>query len=145
MVDQGIDVSVTLQDDAGRTTEYDAAVVKAMLKSGMRPTSVTISVKEGRQRAQYQGTERFISATLDLAPDLVILDSVVSDRLAANKLFGEALTEKIMETENYLYSRVLHMQAKDGVSTYARNKTNPYVEHPSDLNAALKAANGILP
>lgn len=140
------DTAVTLTDSEGRGTLIDPAGLKKILKAGMRPSNVTVSVKEGRQRAQYQGTERFLSMTIDLEPSWTIVDSAeASDRDVAIQVFGESLTEKIMEAEGYLYSRILHMQAKDGVTTYARNKTNPYVENGTDLNAALQAANGVLP
>ena len=136
----------TLQDSDGRAVQFDPAGLKKLLKTAMRPSNVTVSVKEGRQRAQYQGTERFLSMTIDLEPGWAVLDSLpASEKDLGIQVLGEGLTEKIMEGEGYLYSRILHMQAKDGLTTYARTKTNPYVEHGNDFNAALKASNGVLP
>jgi hypothetical protein len=115
-----------------------------LLMSGMKVREVTISVKEGRQRAQFMGTERFASENVDMRPsweDYERLKAAYPDRVAElNAAFSEGMTRRIMQVENYLYERIVHMQKKDNLMTWERDPKNPYVANPYNYKDALEAA-----
>jgi hypothetical protein len=124
----------------------DAASLTSLLLSGMRVREVTVFVKESRQRAQYITAERALSENVDFRKawaDTDSLEKLFPDRKSElYSAFGAAMTQRIMQVENYLYERIVHMQRKDGVLVWERDAGNPYVQNPYDYQTAKKQAQG---
>jgi hypothetical protein len=51
-------------------------------------------------------------------------------------ILGEALTQKIMGVEDYLYERAVHMQRKNNLLVFPRDSNNAYVKEGWNYRAA---------
>lgn len=125
---------VTAKDKDGTVAAVDPALVQNLL-GRMKIMEVTVSVKESRQHAQYLTSERFLSGSVDLADAWgEISDANANERQA----LGEALTQRIMGLEAYLYERLCHMQKKNNLIVFPRDPSNPFVKEGVNYAKAIE-------
>jgi hypothetical protein len=134
-VNTNSETKIEATTDTGKTIPVSGPELTKLLLDNMRVVEVTVSVREGRQHAQYLGTERFVSGKVDLADawDLMPTNATPEQRAA----FGDAMTQRIMKLESYLYERIVHMQKKNNLLTFPRDANNPWVKEGWNYSAAL--------
>ncbi len=123
------------KDEAGDTVPVPTPNTVKDLLDRMKIMEVTVSVKESRQHAQYLTSERFLSGTVDISDAWV---DVSHGDVAARTALGEALTQRIMGLEAYLYERLCHMQKKNNLIVFPRDPANPFVKEGVNYAKAIE-------
>ena len=136
--------TITVGWGDGSSNEYTPEQFQQLLLEQARITECVVSIEEGRPRREYEGAKRFVSAKVSFARDWDIIDAVSDPAMMqlARVIQGQIMHHKVMQMEHWLFSMVAHAMAKDRLPPYWRDPTNPFVENPTDLQAALQAASG---
>jgi hypothetical protein len=129
------ETAVTAKADDGAVAPVPAPNAVKYLLDRMKIMEVTVSVKESRQHAQYLTSERFVSGSVDLSDAWKeVQPGDTEGRLA----LGEALTQRIMGLEAYLYERLCHMQKKNNLIVFPRDPNNPFVKEGVNYAKAIE-------
>lgn len=139
-------LSVPDGSPTGKETLVSLEELERLLSQGVHPVSFTISVEEGRQRAQYQGVKKFLSISQDLSTFWEILASIQDPEMALTmrRRAPQFLEAAVARTYQFATDCMSHELLKDGLQVYPRGKS-VWTDNPISFKDALKANGGRVP
>lgn len=112
-----------------------------MLDDACRVVEATVSIREGRQRAQYIGAEKFMSRTIDFRVSWELADKLYSNPQEAAEAMKDVINNRIMEEEQAIHEAIMHAHGKDNPAfAMYRKDNNAFVKAGNDVTEAARVA-----
>lgn len=127
--------------DAPKKGPEPAAQVEKVLDEACRVVEATVSIREGRQRAQYIGAEKFMSRTIDFRNAWDVANSICSSPKEAADIMSHVISSRIMREEQEIHEAIMHAHGKDNPSfVMNRSDSNPYMKAQTPADATKIAS-----
>lgn len=111
------------------------------LKAGSRVLEISISLEEGRQRAQYEGVKRFLNRKISFEQLWTWVDAIKDpeQHRRARQIAHAAIHTVTMQHEAVMFNELAHSLGRDNLAQCMRSPANPFVQ-TNDLEEALANA-----